>query len=130
MDENISRAAGAAHGQLATPRSSTTSPRPQGRTAVQRTTLYGPVTTAPTPPASERSADGPPDRLQGLGRAVRPPRPRRARGPRGAGRPRLGDGLRPPPAVAPRRRATPPTRWPAWPRSANVPSGSSSARAC
>ena len=49
MDENISRAAGAAHGQLATPEELHDLATSAGRTAVQRTTLYGPVTTAPTP---------------------------------------------------------------------------------
>ena len=49
MDENISRAAGAAHGQLATPEELDDLATSAGRTAVQRTTLYGPVTTAPTP---------------------------------------------------------------------------------
>jgi FO synthase len=49
MDENISRAAGAAHGQLATPEELHDLAASAGRTAVQRTTLYGPVTTAPTP---------------------------------------------------------------------------------
>jgi FO synthase len=49
MDENISRAAGAAHGQLATPEELHDLATSAGRTAVQRTTLYGPVTTAPAP---------------------------------------------------------------------------------
>ena len=49
MDENISRAAGAAHGQLATPEELHDLATSAGRTAVQRTTLYGPVTAAPTP---------------------------------------------------------------------------------
>jgi FO synthase len=49
MDENISRAAGAAHGQLATPEELHHLATSAGRTAVQRTTLYGTVTTAPTP---------------------------------------------------------------------------------
>jgi FO synthase len=49
MDENISRAAGAAHGQLATPEELHDLATTAGRTAVQRTTLYGPVAAAPTP---------------------------------------------------------------------------------
>jgi FO synthase len=49
MDENISRAAGAAHGQLATPEELHDLATSAGRTAVQRTTLYAPVATAPTP---------------------------------------------------------------------------------
>ena len=44
MDENISRAAGAAHGQLATPEELRELATSAGRTAVQRTTLYGSVT--------------------------------------------------------------------------------------
>jgi FO synthase len=47
MDENISRAAGAAHGQLATPEELHDLATSAGRTAVQRTTLYGPVSAAP-----------------------------------------------------------------------------------
>ena len=47
MDENISRAAGAAHGQLATPDELHHLATSAGRVAVQRTTLYGPVTGAP-----------------------------------------------------------------------------------
>ena len=42
MDENISRAAGAAHGQLATPEELRELATSAGRVAVQRTTLYGP----------------------------------------------------------------------------------------
>ncbi len=49
MDENISRAAGAAHGQLATPEELRELATTAGRVAVQRTTLYGPVTGAPAP---------------------------------------------------------------------------------
>ena len=49
MDENISRAAGAAHGQLATPEELAELATSAGRVAVQRTTLYGPVTGAPSP---------------------------------------------------------------------------------
>jgi 7,8-didemethyl-8-hydroxy-5-deazariboflavin synthase CofH subunit/7,8-didemethyl-8-hydroxy-5-deazariboflavin synthase CofG subunit len=49
MDENISRAAGAAHGQLATPEELRDLATSAGRRAVQRTTLYGPVSDAPTP---------------------------------------------------------------------------------
>jgi FO synthase len=49
MDENISRAAGAAHGQLATPEELHDLATSAGRTAVQRTTLYGPVSAAPRP---------------------------------------------------------------------------------
>jgi len=49
MDENISRAAGAAHGQLATPEELAALATSAGRTAVQRTTLYGPVEGAPAP---------------------------------------------------------------------------------
>ncbi len=43
MDENISRAAGASHGQLATPEDFQRVIRSAGRTPVQRTTLYGVV---------------------------------------------------------------------------------------
>ena len=43
MDENISRAAGAEHGQLATRDDLEELVAPLGRTLVQRTTLYGPV---------------------------------------------------------------------------------------
>ncbi len=43
MDENISRAAGAAHGQLATPEDLEATIRSVGRTPSQRTTLYEPV---------------------------------------------------------------------------------------
>ncbi|MEO6509857.1 MAG: bifunctional FO biosynthesis protein CofGH [Nocardioides sp.] len=53
MDENISRAAGAAHGQLATPEELRALAESAGGVAVQRTTLYGPidrpVTGAPAP---------------------------------------------------------------------------------
>ena len=49
MDENISRAAGATHGQLATPEELRELATSTGRTAVQRTTLYGVVEGAPTP---------------------------------------------------------------------------------
>ena len=90
MDENISRAAGAAHGQLATPEELHDLATSAGRTAVQRTTLYGPVErrTHPHPEARGRLM-APPDRLQGQRRAVRPARARRARRARRAGRPRL-----------------------------------------
>lgn len=43
MDENISRAAGAEHGQLVTRDDLEELVAPLGRTLVQRTTLYGPV---------------------------------------------------------------------------------------
>ena len=43
MDENISRAAGAAHGQLVTVDELEALAASAGRTAVQRTTLYGTV---------------------------------------------------------------------------------------
>jgi FO synthase len=48
MDENISRAAGASHGQLATPEDFRRVITAAGRTARERTTLYGapPHTTA------------------------------------------------------------------------------------
>jgi FO synthase len=49
MDENISRAAGATHGQLATPAELRELASSAGRTAVQRTTLYGPVERVPAP---------------------------------------------------------------------------------
>jgi FO synthase len=45
MDENISRAAGATHGQLVTPAELTALATSAGRTARQRSTLYGPVDT-------------------------------------------------------------------------------------
>ena len=41
MDENISRAAGAAHGTDMTPEDFRAMVEPLGRTLVQRTTLYG-----------------------------------------------------------------------------------------
>ena len=43
MDENISRAAGAAHGQLATPEDFRATITGAGRVPLQRTTTYGPV---------------------------------------------------------------------------------------
>ncbi|MEE3354139.1 MAG: 7,8-didemethyl-8-hydroxy-5-deazariboflavin synthase, partial [Actinomycetota bacterium] len=43
MDENISRAAGAKHGQQVTQGDLDALVRPLGRTLRQRTTLYGPV---------------------------------------------------------------------------------------
>jgi FO synthase len=49
MDENISRAAGAAHGQEMTPDDFAAMVEPLGRTLAQRTTLYGPVEGASTP---------------------------------------------------------------------------------
>jgi FO synthase len=49
MDENISRAAGAAHGQLATPEELRELAVSAGRVARQRTTLYGTVTDQPQP---------------------------------------------------------------------------------
>jgi FO synthase len=49
MDENISRAAGATHGQLVTPEELRELAASAGRTAVQRTTLYGAVENVPTP---------------------------------------------------------------------------------
>jgi FO synthase len=49
MDENISRAAGAAHGQLATPEELRELAVSAGRVARQRTTLYGAVTDQPQP---------------------------------------------------------------------------------
>ena len=48
MDENISRAAGATHGQLATPAELRELASSAGRVARQRTTLYGTVEGAPT----------------------------------------------------------------------------------
>jgi FO synthase len=56
MDENISRAAGATHGQLATPDELRELAGSAGRTAVQRTTLYGsPGQTPLTTPRREVS---------------------------------------------------------------------------
>ena len=49
MDENISRAAGASHGQEMTPDDFAAMVEPLGRTLAQRTTLYGPVEGASTP---------------------------------------------------------------------------------
>jgi len=43
MDENISRASGASHGQLATPQELEAAARSMGRTPVRRTTTYGRV---------------------------------------------------------------------------------------
>ena len=50
MDENISRAAGAAHGQGASPEDFATLVEPLGRRLAQRTTLYGRVSEATTVP--------------------------------------------------------------------------------
>ena len=49
MDENISRAAGASHGQEMTPDDFAAMVEPLGRTLQQRTTLYAPVEPATTP---------------------------------------------------------------------------------
>ncbi len=49
MDENISRAAGASHGQEMTADDFRGMVEPLGRTLRQRTTLYGPVAAAPAP---------------------------------------------------------------------------------
>ena len=46
MDENISRASGAAHGQLATPEELEAAIRGAGRVPAQRTTVYERVETA------------------------------------------------------------------------------------
>ena len=46
MDENISRASGAAHGQLATPEELEAAIRGAGRTPARRTTVYGRIETA------------------------------------------------------------------------------------
>jgi FO synthase len=48
MDENISRAAGASHGQEMTAEDFRDMVEPLGRTLRQRTTLYGPVDAATT----------------------------------------------------------------------------------
>ena len=64
MDENISRAAGATHGQLVTPEELRALATSAGRTAVQRTTLYGTAPAAP-PPADARGRMALADRLQG-----------------------------------------------------------------
>jgi FO synthase len=49
MDENISRAAGASHGQEMTPEGFAGMVAPLGRTLAERTTLYAPVQGLPTP---------------------------------------------------------------------------------
>jgi FO synthase len=49
MDENISRAAGASHGQEMTPDDFAAMVEPLGRTLQQRTTLYDPVTPVASP---------------------------------------------------------------------------------
>jgi FO synthase len=49
MDENISRAAGASHGQEMTPEGFAEMVAPLGRTLAERTTLYAPVQGLPTP---------------------------------------------------------------------------------
>jgi len=49
MDENISRAAGATHGQEMTPEGFAEMIAPLGRTLAERTTLYAPVEGLPTP---------------------------------------------------------------------------------
>jgi FO synthase len=49
MDENISRAAGASHGQEMTPDDFAAMIEPLGRTLQQRSTLYAPVDGAPAP---------------------------------------------------------------------------------
>jgi FO synthase len=46
MDENISRASGASHGQLATPEELEAAIRGAGRTPARRTTVYGRVESA------------------------------------------------------------------------------------
>ena len=46
MDENISRAAGASHGQEMTPADFASLVEPLGRPLVQRTTIYGRVVAA------------------------------------------------------------------------------------
>ena len=51
MDENISRAAGAAHGQGITPEDFRTVVEPLGRTLRERTTLYRPVLASASTPA-------------------------------------------------------------------------------
>jgi FO synthase len=57
MDENISRAAGATHGQLVTVEELQALATSAGRTAVQRTTLYGPVS-SPSPVSARRQEVG------------------------------------------------------------------------
>jgi 7,8-didemethyl-8-hydroxy-5-deazariboflavin synthase CofH subunit/7,8-didemethyl-8-hydroxy-5-deazariboflavin synthase CofG subunit len=49
MDENISRAAGATHGQEMTPEGFAEMIAPLGRTLAERTTLYAPIEGLPTP---------------------------------------------------------------------------------
>jgi FO synthase len=49
MDENISRAAGASHGQEMTPDDFAAMVEPLGRSLQQRTTLYDPVTPVASP---------------------------------------------------------------------------------
>jgi FO synthase len=49
MDENISRAAGATHGQEMTPEDFAEMIAPLGRTLAERTTLYAPIEGLPTP---------------------------------------------------------------------------------
>ena len=51
MDENISRAAGASHGQELTDDDFRAIAEPLGRTLEQRTTLYGRIDRRPAPPA-------------------------------------------------------------------------------
>ena len=63
MDENISRAAGAAHGQGMDPESFAALVAPLGRPLTQRTTLYGRVPAAPEPTAGA----GPPGTEAGAG---------------------------------------------------------------
>ena len=46
MDENISRASGASHGQLATPEEFEAVIRAAGRVPVQRNTVYEPIEAA------------------------------------------------------------------------------------
>jgi FO synthase len=55
MDENISRAAGATHGQLVTPEELRDLAASAGRVARQRTTLYGAVDAPPPVPARQRA---------------------------------------------------------------------------
>ena len=77
MDENISRASGAAHGQLATPEELEAAIRGAGRVPARRTTVYD-LIGAPAPRPGPRAGRPPPPRrpraCAPAGRGASPPR--------------------------------------------------------
>ena len=98
MDENISRAAGASHGQSLDVDEVQRLVGSLGRTLRQRTTLYGTPEHEVAAAIATRIRYA--IRLQGLRRAVRPPRAARLLAARRRARPPHGRDLRPLPAVA------------------------------